>query len=70
MAGTSNVPEAKSPKAAGNSTIIEKGKKQSKGKGKPKKNSVTVIQESPIMINEEVPIHIRSLRNPHFVMCG
>ena len=64
------MPEAKSPKAAGNPAIIEKRKKQSKVKAKGKKNSVTVIQDSPIIINEEVPIHIRSLRNPHFVMCG
>lgn len=66
---TSNLEEAKSPKVGGAGTDkAKKGKKKirsQKGGG-----SITSIQESPIFINEEVPIHIRSLKNPHFVMCG
>lgn len=67
---TSNLQEAKSPKAAGAGT--DKAKKAKKKNRSPKGagGSIAGIQESPIFINEEVPIHIRSLKNPHFVMCG
>ncbi len=63
---TSNLQEAKSPKAGAGTDKAKKGKK----KNRSQKGSIGSIQESPIFINEEVPIHIRSLKNPHFVMCG
>jgi len=66
---TSNLYEAKSPKAgAAGSEKAKKGKK--KNRSQKGGGSIASIQESPIFINEEVPIHIRSLKNPHFVMCG
>jgi hypothetical protein len=67
---TSNLDEAKSPKAGGTGTDkAKKGKKKNRSQ-KGGGSIASSIQESPIFINEEVPIHIRSLKNPHFVMCG
>ena len=64
IAGTSNAQESKSPKSG-----VDKGKK-SKKKNRTQKGSIVSIGDTPIIISEEVPIHIRSLKNPHFVMCG